>query len=151
MAQTYRITIMSLQIVILTTLCGSCAINRATAELMGDKDLSGLRTFYVVKFYKDTGNLHLEKMISNQLVKMGHKATSGPENQIPAGVDAVVKYRDKWDMWIMNELTVVIRDPVNNDVLAVGNSLHTAWTSKTPKQMVEEVLTNIFSQSDNSK
>ena len=149
MAQIYRIMVMSSLIGVLVSIGQGCAINRATAQLIDNADLSGLRTFYVVKFYRDTGDLHLEKRISDQLVKMGYKATSGPEDQIPAGVDAIVTYRDKWDGWIMNELTITIRDPENNDVLAVGNSLHTAWTSKTPKQMIEEVLTNIFNQSEN--
>ena len=90
MAQIYRIMVMSSLIGVLVSIGQGCAINRATAQLIDNADLSGLRTFYVVKFYRDTGDLHLEKRISDQLVKMGYKATSGPENQIPAGVDAIV-------------------------------------------------------------
>jgi hypothetical protein len=44
----------------------------------------------------------------------------------------------------MLELTIVVRDPVSDFPLASGNSLHTSLTRKSPKEMVEEVTTNIF-------
>jgi hypothetical protein len=142
MPQTSRLTLMSLLTAVLFVLGGGCAINRATAELVGDADLSRVKRIYVVKLERD--RMNLDEMIAGQLIKMGYKATNGPESQVPVGVDAVAKYRDKWDQWIMIELTIAIRDPGNNKVLAVGNSLHTALTAKSPKHLVEEVLTNIF-------
>jgi hypothetical protein len=44
----------------------------------------------------------------------------------------------------MLELTVVMRDPATDFPLATGNSLHTSLTRKSPKEMVEEVTTNIY-------
>jgi hypothetical protein len=44
----------------------------------------------------------------------------------------------------MLELTVVVRDPKTDFPLATGNSLHTSLTRKSPKEMVDEVTTNIF-------
>jgi hypothetical protein len=142
MPQTSRLTLMSLLTAVLFVLGGGCAINRATAELVGDADLSRVRRIYVVGLERD--RIHLDKMIADQLVKMGYEATNGPDSQIPAGVDAVATYRDKWDGGTIIDLTIALRDPGNNKVLAVGNSLHTVLTAKSRKKMVAEVLTNIF-------
>ena len=80
-------------------------------------------------------------------MKRGLTATDGPELQLPVKADAVVTYADKW-MWDMTmymlELTVTIRNPTNNFPLAVGNSFHTSLTRKSPEEMVDEVMTNIF-------
>lgn len=62
-------------------------------------------------------------------------------------VDAIATYVDKW-MWdltmYMIELTIVVRDPASDFPLATGNSLHTSLTRKSPKEMVDEVTSNIF-------
>lgn len=42
------------------------------------------------------------------------------------------------------ELTVTLRDTSNDFPLAVGNSFHTSLTRKSPEEMVDEVMTNIF-------
>jgi hypothetical protein len=44
----------------------------------------------------------------------------------------------------MLELTVQFRNPSNNFPMATGNSFHTSLTRKSPPEMVDEVLTNIF-------
>jgi hypothetical protein len=50
-----------------------------------------------------------------------------------------------WDITLyLLELTVTLRDADNNFPLAVGNSYHTSLTRKSPDEMVEEVMTNIF-------
>ncbi|MDP2279487.1 MAG: hypothetical protein Q8K51_14830, partial [Nitrospirota bacterium] len=50
-----------------------------------------------------------------------------------------------WDITMfMLELTITLRNPTNNFPMAVGNSYHTSLTRKSPEEMVEEVLTNIF-------
>ena len=88
----------------------------------------------------------VDKLIEDQLVKMGFTATSGPEMP-PYKADAVVTYKDKW-FWditmYMLELTITLRNPTNNFPMAVGNSFHTSLTRKSQEEMVEEVLTNIF-------
>jgi len=43
----------------------------------------------------------------------------------------------------MVELTVVLRDE-SDFPLAKANSLHTSLTRLTPKEMVQEVTTNLF-------
>jgi hypothetical protein len=79
------------------------------------------------------------------LTQMGYVATTSDAKR--TDVDADITYLDKW-MWdltmYMIELTVVVRDPATQFPMATGNSLHTSLTRKSPKEMVEEVTTNIF-------
>ena len=125
-----------------------CA-NRATATLSPGTDLGKAKQFYVVKLPSDKHGV--DQLITDQLVKMGYAAKSGPE--MPAAnytADVVVTYQDKW-MWditmYMIELTVTLRNPGNGYPLATGNSLHTSLTRKSVEGMVEEVLANIFNES----
>ena len=122
--------------------CG-CA-NHATASLTPGADLSRIKSFYLIPGLEDEDNY---KIIQSNLEHRGYSVTTGPELPLPYKTDAVVHYIDKW-MWdftpYMLELTITFRDPQNNQPLAVGNSLHTSLTRKSPEEMVDEVLTNIF-------
>jgi hypothetical protein len=40
----------------------------------------------------------------------------------------------------------VIRDPQSDFPLATGNSYHTSLTRKSPKEMVDEVIGNIYKE-----
>jgi hypothetical protein len=123
--------------------------NHATATLSPGADLSRLKTIYVVHQPKDTHDLH--NLIRDRLAKEGLTATAGPElPQTSYKTDAVVTYVDRW-IWDLTlyllELTVTFRDATNGFPLAVGNSYHTSLTRKSPEEMVDEVLTNIFNAS----
>ncbi len=83
---------------------------------------------------------------------LGHQATMGPEgSDIPPGTAVVVTYTDKW-MWDMTmylfELTITFKDPKNDFPLASGNALHGSLTRRSPTEMVDEVLTEIFKSAD---
>jgi len=121
-----------------------CA-NRATGSLTPGASLAGIKDYYVVHQPKDTHGL--DQMIRDRLVKMGYTAKIGEEHAPPYQADAVVTYVDKWQwditMYLL-ELTVTIRNPTNNYPLATGNSFHTSMTRKSPQEMVDEVMTNIF-------
>lgn len=123
----------------------SCAVNRATATLAPGADLAGIKNVYIVKEVGDDHNI--DELMKTQMTKMGYSATNGPELPLPYKADAVLTYVDKW-MWDMTmymlELTVHVRNPETNASLAVGNSYHTSLTRKSPEEMVEEVLGNIF-------
>lgn len=125
-----------------------CAINRATASLTPGSDLSHVKSFYVVTQPADKNGI--DKLIQDQLLKMGYSAATGPEKPGAYQADALVTYQDKW-MWditmYMIELTITLRNPANDFPLATGHSLHTSLTRKSPEEMVEEVLTNIFKSS----
>jgi hypothetical protein len=86
-------------------------------------------------------------VIADQLTLRGLQATTGPEGAAPKDADAIVTYRDKWqwDMAMyMIELTIYVREPQTDVLLATGKSLHTSLTRKTPEEMAAEVLGNMF-------
>jgi hypothetical protein len=122
-----------------------CAINRESASASSDIELSHLKKFYVLKFAPDERGIN--NLIATELDKLGFEASTGLESSAPKDVDAIVTYRDKWQWDItmyMIELRVFIREPQTDNLLAVGNSLHTSLTRKSPEEMVAEVLLNIF-------
>lgn len=128
---------------LVVTLSTGCAVNRATGSVDPSTNLSSLKTMYVKKVADDDNTYNL---IADKLRTKGVTVTTGTGD--PAGnVDAVVTYIDKW-MWditmYMLELTVTIRDPKTDFPLATGNSFHTSLTRLSPKEMVNEVVENIY-------
>jgi hypothetical protein len=127
-------------------LSASGCSNRATATLSPGAELSRVKSYYVVHQPKDTHGIH--NLIRDRVAKEGLPATAGPElPQSSYQADSVITYVDRW-MWDITlyllELTVTLRDTTNNFPLAVGNSYHTSLTRKSPEEMVDEVMTNIF-------
>ena len=122
-------------------------INRSSANLTPDADLSGAKTFYVVTLAADERGIN--RLINERLIQMGYKSSTGPNDAIPDGTGVVVTYADKW-IWditmYMLELTITFRDPESSFPMAVGNSYHTSMTRLSPEEMVNEVLTNIFNE-----
>ena len=128
---------------LITVLTTGCAVNRATGSVDPSANLSSLKTMYVKKIPADDNTYEL---IADKLRSKGISVTTGTE--APAtNVDAVVTYIDKW-MWditmYMLELTITIRDPKTDFPLATGNSFHTSLTRLSPKEMVNEVVENIY-------
>jgi hypothetical protein len=140
-------TITTLSIICLLLLAHGCAINRAKANLTPGADLTKLKNFYVIEVQKDMETNKVCKLIEENLSKRGYSVKTGPELPLPYKSDIVLTYNDKW-FWditmYMIELTITFRDPANNFPMAVGNSVHTSLTRKSPPEMVDEVLTNIF-------
>lgn len=126
-------------------LLSGCAVNRATARVEPNVDLHAMKTVHVVKLQDD--GYDVNELIATKLRSMGYTVTTSKETR--TDVDAVVTYWDKW-MWDITmyllELTVTIRDPGSNFPLATGNSLHTSLTRKSPKEMVDEVVDNIYKE-----
>lgn len=121
-----------------------CA-NRATAKVDPTADLKSMKTMHVVKIPNETAEI--DRLIADDLRQRGYTVTTGTEK--PSSVDAVVTYVDKW-MWDITmyllELTITIREPKTDFPLATGNSLHGSLTRKSPPEMVEEVMGNIFKE-----
>lgn len=121
-----------------------CAVNRATGSIDPSTNLSALKTMYVKKLPADDGGTNV--LIADKLRSKGVTVTTGTE-PAPSNVDAVVTYIDKW-MWditmYMLELTITIRDPKSDFPMATGNSYHTSLTRLSPKEMVNEVVDNIY-------
>jgi hypothetical protein len=122
-----------------------CAVNRATATVDPSADLRSKKTMHVVKLEED--GYDVNELITEKLRSMGYTVTTSKDK--PAEVDAIVTYWDKWvwdiTMYLL-ELTVTIRDPKNDFPLATGNSFHTSLTRKSPTEMVDEVVNNIFKE-----
>ena len=121
-----------------------CA-NRATAKVDPGADLKSLKTMHVVKIPNETAGI--STLIADDLRRRGYNVTESTEK--PTSVDAIVTYVDKW-MWDITmyllELTVTIRDGKTEFPLATGNSLHGSLTRKSPPEMVDEVMGNIFKE-----
>jgi hypothetical protein len=130
-------------LLVVTTFNSGCAINRATSTVNPTANLDGMKSIYVNEFASDVFGINL--LIANKLKKMGYLVNTGVDT--PPNVDVVVTYKDKW-MWDLTsyliELTITIRDPKTNFPLASGNSYHTSLTRKSPEEMVDEVIDNIF-------
>jgi hypothetical protein len=128
---------------LVASLTTGCAVNRATGSVDPSANLSTLKTMYVKKTADDDNTYTL---IADKLRSKGLTVTTGSE-AAPGNVDAVVTYIDKW-MWditmYMLELTITIRDPKTDFPLATGNSFHTSLTRLSPKEMVNEVVDNIY-------
>lgn len=130
-------------VLLAVALTSGCAVNRATATVDPSANFAAVKTMHVVKIPEDGRNVN--ELIAGKLRERGYTVTT--DTAKPSAVDAVVTYVDKW-MWditmYMLELTITIRDPKNDFPLATGNSYHTSLTRKSPPEMVDEVLGNIF-------
>ena len=138
-----RSTINTFILITFISLLLSGCVNRATATLDPSTDLSSIKSIHVTKFGPDSHGINM--LIADKFRTMGFHATTGVDT--PPEVDVVVTYKDKW-MWdltmYMIELTITIRDPKTDFPLASGNSYHTSMTRKSPEEMVDEVINNIF-------
>ena len=138
-------------LLILISLATGC-INRAGANWDSSTNVNNVKSFYVIKLGPDERGIN--RLIADKLVAMGFIATTGLDVDTPPNVDIVVDYADRWRWDItmyMLELTITFRDPKSDVPLGSGNSLHTSLTRKSPEEMVDEVLTNIFSKASGSK
>lgn len=139
-----------LAIVAASLLMGACAVNRATATVDPTARLEEMHVLQVKRLDGEDGTIHT--LIADRLRTRGYTLASTEE--APGKVDAVVTYVDKW-MWDLSmyllELTITFRDPATDFPLASGNSYHTSLTRKSPPEMVDEVLENIFNESGKSK
>lgn len=130
---------------LLVVLAVSGCANRATAKVDPSANLSALKTMHVVKIPEESAGV--STLIADDLRRRGYQVTTSTERV--SNVDAIVTYVDRW-MWditmYMLELTVAIRDPKTEFPMASGNSLHGSLTRKSPPEMVDEVLGNIFKE-----
>ena len=120
-----------------------CAVNRASATVEPGANLAAIKTIHVVHTAEDGRKVN--DLIAERLTQMGYVASTSESKRVD--VDANMMYVDRW-MWditmYMIELTVILREPKTDFPLARGNSLHTSLTRLPPKDMVQEVTTNMF-------
>ena len=116
-----------------TTLIG-CAVNRATGSVDPKTDLSAIKRMHIKKNPGDDSEINI--LIADNLRSKGIAVTTEPEVP-PGNTDATVTYTDKW-MW---DITMY---PRTDFPLATGNSYHTSLARLSPKEMVDEVISNIY-------
>jgi hypothetical protein len=126
-------------------LLSGCATAQLHSDVATGTDLNAIKKIYVERLPKDERGV--EKLIAEHLTALGKTATSGEKANAPADVDAIITYQDKW-MWditmYMIELNVQLRNPKTEISLATGHSLRTSLVRKSPREMVAEVLNDIF-------
>ncbi len=124
---------------------GGCAVNRASGELMPGATIPANVEYYVVT--EDEEKRETDQQIATALADRGISASVGAADETPENAGVIVKYDDKW-MWditmYMIELTIHFENPEDGFPIATGNSYHTSLTRKSPDEMIDEVLTNIF-------
>lgn len=122
-----------------------CASSQQKGTVMPGADIAALKTFYVVHIPAD--GREINKLIAADLTARGYQATTGEAVNTPADVDAIVTYQDKW-MWDMSmyllQLDIQLRNPKTEVPLATGQSLRTSLARRSPKEMVAEVLDQIY-------
>ncbi len=129
---------------ILTSFITTGCVNVATSKVNPQANLAAIKTMYVQHYESDNSGVNEE--IATQLQAKGVFVTTGA-GAPPKDVDAVVFYVDKWRWDItmyMLELTVTIKDAKTNQFIATGDSVHTSLTRKSQKDMVTEVINNIY-------
>ena len=123
----------------------SGCVTQLKSDVVPGTDLKALKKIFVVKLPADQRGV--ERLIADRLNVMGYQATAGEKSAVPDDVQAVVTYQDKW-MWditmYMIELNVQVRQPKTDIAMATGHSLRTSLVRKSPPEMVEEVLTDLF-------
>lgn len=137
------IQVLSAALVATSLLMSGCAVNRATATVDPATRLDDVKRVHVVHVAAD--ERRIDELIAERLRRQGLVATTGDDKR--RDVDANVTYIDRWywDLTMyMLELTIVVRNAGDDFVLASGNSLHTSLTRKSPPEMVDEVVTNIW-------
>lgn len=145
-----RVIRLLLAAVAISVFASGCAVNRATATVDPSANLGKLRVVQVKKLGGEDGSV--QELIAGNLRKRGLEVVD--DGKPSERVDAVVTYVDKWwwdiTMYLM-ELTVTVRDPKSDFPLATGHSLHTSLTRLSPSEMVDEVVGNIFKESEKQK
>ncbi len=137
--------LVSFLLTVLVGLTSGCVVTQLKSEVVPGNDLKALKKFYVIHLASDQRGV--EKLIADRLNIMGYQATAGEKSAMPDDAQAIVTYQDKW-MWditmYMIELNVQIRQPKTEMAIATGHSLRTSLARKSPPEMVEEVLTDLF-------
>lgn len=130
-------------VVLCASLLTGC-VNIATSKVEPGTDLASLKTMYVKQIPADKRGVN--EIIADKLRSKGVKVKTGVDDPTTP-VDALVTYADKW-MWditmYMLDLNIVIRNPNDQMPLASGYSKHTSLTRKSPQEMVDEVIDNIY-------
>lgn len=143
--KTLRLLSLALLAGALLGLTGCASDKKAT--IMPGANLGAIKSYYVVHYPSDNGKVN--QIICDDLISRGYQATTGGALTAPTNTDALLTYQDKW-MWdftmYMLQLDMQIRNPKTDIPMATGMAMHTSLVRRSPKEMVKEVLDEIFKQ-----
>ena len=125
----------------------SGCVTQLKSDIAPGTNLAALKKIHVI--HQPADGRGIDGLIAERLNLMGRQATHGEKSVMPADTQAIITYQDKW-MWditmYMIELNVQVRNPQSDVAMASGHSLRTSLARKSPPDMVEEVLTELFKQ-----
>lgn len=137
-------TVFAFLMFVVVGLTSGC-ITQLKSNLTPGTNLAELKKIHVVRLPADERGI--DRLIAERLKLMGREATFGDKTAVPTDVDALLTYQDRW-MWditmYMIQLDVQVRHPKTEIALATGHTMRTSLARKSPPDMVEEVLTDVF-------
>lgn len=127
------------------SILAGCASSSQTADYDQSTPFSNIQNVHVQRQINDQRGL--EKLIAAELSGRGKTASYGEPNTMGENPDAIVTYIDKWYWDITNyllELTIFFEDPNTGYKFAEGRSFRTSLVRKSPPEMVEEVIDQVY-------
>jgi hypothetical protein len=100
---------------------------------------------FVVRFGPDKRELN--SIIADKLTLMGYPAVAGEASNIPSDVNTLVTYQDNWQWDITNymiKIKIQFRDGKSRELIIEGVSYRTSLVRKSPEEMIEETLIEMF-------
>lgn len=123
-------------------------VNLSTATVDPSTNVLVLKTMYVQQ--SGTDQRGVAGLIADKLRTKGVKVSIGTDQQPKGNVDALVTYKDVW-VWdfttYLADLTILMKNPTTEQIVAHGNSRHGSLTRLSPTEMVSEVVDNIYKSS----
>ena len=118
-------------------LLGAACFPPPHGEVMRGVDLKERQRVYVEQQHEKHGR-DIALMVAERLRASGFQATSGPLDEEPQGIQALVSYED---LGRLLRLRIDFRDPMTNELLASGQSY---FPSAKPEFVVDAVVTAIL-------
>lgn len=127
------------------SILSGCASSSQTADYDQSTPFSNIQNVHVQRQINDQRGL--EKLIAAELSGRGKTASFGEPDTKGENPDAIVTYMDKW-VWDLTtflvELTIFFEDPITGYKFAEGSSFRTSLVRKSPPEMVEEVIDQVY-------
>jgi len=115
------------------------------SEVDRKMDATNYRHIYIERELSD--GRHLDRVLAQELIKLGYDASSGPLTLMPEDTQAIIAYQARWTFdftTYLIELDVAARDARTGREFGVGRYFHPAILAKDPAKIAAEVLTPIF-------
>ena len=124
--------------------------------LAGCSNLSTRKTVELGRFHRIyverrlTDNHHIDELLVAELRHLGRDASSGPLTMMPENTDAILTYADRWEWDFKNyliEFTLELQTAKTRKKLADGRYYQPSLKTKSPAEVVHEILAPLFKAS----